>query len=333
MVTNQVVLSELEAKSTSKVIPVILLFVAVLTLSFAAILIKWSEQDIGPNATVFNRFWISFVVLGLLQGIKSLVSQFSGNSPTQQHTYTLQDVLLLIVSAIVTSISQISWCWSLTETSVANANLLHNLTPVFTTLGGWLLLGHYFDRKFLMGMALAMGGALTIGIQDLHIAAHNLIGDAWALLSAVFYAANFLVSEKLRVKFPTITILIWSCLLRSFLTFPVVLFTENRLFPSSLQGWLAVIFLAVVCQVIGAGILIYSIKRFSSGFTSLFLLLEPIITTILAWFIFAESLSLVNMLIFSIVLVGIYLAKTGQGSDKAEMKIVAEDIVSESSGS
>lgn len=312
MVSDPAALSDEQTKSTSNLISVLLLFVALLTLSLAAILIKWSEEDIGPNATVFNRFWISFTVLGLVQGIKSVVSRLFRDSPTPKQTYTLEDILLFLVSAIVTSISQISWCWSLTQTSVANANLLHNLTPIFTTLGGWLLLGHYFDRKFIIGMTLAIGGALTIGIQDLHIAADNLVGDAWALLSAVFYAANFLVSEKLRVKFSTITILLWSCLLRSFLTFPVVIFTENRLFPSSLQGWLAVISLAVVCQVIGAGILIYSLKRFSSGLTSLFLLLEPIITTLLAWFIFSESLSLINMLFYFVVLVGIYLAKSSQ---------------------
>ncbi len=329
MMTNQLSLSEQQTKSTSNLISIILLFVSVFTLSLAAIFIRWSEQDIGPNATVFNRFWISFAVLGLVQGIKPVISRFFGDSSPQQYTYTLEDICLLIVSAIVTSISHIFWCWSLTQTSVANANLLHNLTPIFATLGGWLLLGHYFNGKFIMGMTLAMGGAFSIGIQDFHIAAENLVGDAWALISAVFYAANFLVSEKLRVKFSATIILFWSCLLRVILTFPVVIFTENRLFPSSLQGWLAVISLAVVCQVIGAGILIYSLKHFSSGLTSLFLLMEPIITTILAWFIFAESLNPVNMLFFCVVLVGIYLAKTSQGSDQTEIKIVAEDVTPE----
>ncbi|MBW4478367.1 MAG: DMT family transporter [Tolypothrix brevis GSE-NOS-MK-07-07A] len=300
----------------SNLMLLILLVIGVFTLSLAAIFIKLSEQYIGPNATVFNRFWISFIVLGLIQGIQTIASHFFHKSPTQQQTYTLQDILLLLVSAIVMSISHISWSWSLTKTSVSNANLLHNLTPVFTTLGAWLLLGHYFERKFLVGMALAVGGAFSIGIQDLHISGDNLTGDAWALLSAVFYAANLLVSEKLRVKFPTTTILLWSCLLRSFFTFPIVILTENRLFPSSIQGWLAILSLAVLCQVIGAGILIYSVKRFSSGFTSLFLMLEPILTTTFAWIFFAEYLSLFNLLAFIVVLSGIYIAKSSQGSDK-----------------
>jgi drug/metabolite transporter (DMT)-like permease len=329
MVTNPVALPEQQTKLTSSLIPVSLLLVAVLTLSFAAIFIRWSEQYIGPSATVFNRFWISFVILGLVQGIRSFISLFFRDSPTQQQTYTLEDVLLLLASAAVTSISQISWAWSVTQTSVANSNLLHNLAPIFTTLGGWLLLGHRFNSKFLIGMALAMGGAFTISIQDLHIAGDHLVGDVLALLSAVFYAGNFLVSEKLRVKFSTATILLWSCFFRSCITLPVALFTENQIFPSSLQGWLAVISLAVFCQVIGSGILIYSVKRFSSGFTSMFLLLEPIITAILAWLVFDESLSPLNLLTFFVVLVGIYLAKSGQGADKVETKIVGVDMATE----
>ncbi|HBK96263.1 MAG TPA: EamA family transporter [Microcoleaceae bacterium UBA10368] len=329
MVTNPVALPDQQTKLTSSLIPVSLLLVAVLTLSFAAIFIRWSEQYIGPSATVFNRFWISFVILGLVQGIRSFISLFFRDSPTQQQTYTLEDVLLLLASAAVTSISQISWAWSVTQTSVANSNLLHNLAPIFTTLGGWLLLGHRFNSKFLIGMALAMGGAFTISIQDLHIAGDHLVGDVLALLSAVFYAGNFLVSEKLRVKFSTATILLWSCFFRSCITLPVALFTENQIFPSSLQGWLAVISLAVVCQVIGSGILIYSVKRFSSGFTSMFLLLEPIITAILAWLVFDESLSPLNLLTFFVVLVGIYLAKSGQGADKVETKIFGVDMATE----
>jgi drug/metabolite transporter (DMT)-like permease len=330
MVTNPVALPDQQARLTSSLIPsASLLFLAVFTLSFAAIFIRWSEQYIGPTATVFNRFWISFAILGLVQGIRSLISQFFGDSPTQQQTYTLQDVVLLLASGAIISISQVSWAWSVTQTSIANSNLLHNSAPIFTTLGGWLLLGHRFDRKFLIGMALAMGGALTIGIQDLQIAGDHVVGDVLALLSAVFYALNFLVSEKLRVKFSTATILLWSCFFRGCITFPIALFTEDQIFPSSLQGWLAVICLAVFCQIIGSGILIYSVKRFSSGFTSMFLLLEPIITTILAWILFAESFSPLNAITFFVVLVGIYLAKSGQGSDRVEPKIVAVDMATE----
>jgi len=321
--------SQKQINSISTLMLLILLLIGVFTLSLAAILIKLSEQYIGPNATVFNRFWIATTILGLWRGSKAIASQLSGDSPTQNKAYTLPDILLLVVSAIVISISQILWAWSLTQTSVAKANLFHNLTPLFATFGGWLLLKHNFDRKFLLGMLLTVGGAIAIGVQDLQIATEQLIGDAFALLSAMFYAANLLVVEKLRDGFSATSILLWSCFFRIFLTFPVALFTEERIFPSSLQGWVPVFCLALFCQVIGTGILSYSLRRFSSGFVALFLLLEPIITTTLAWVIFSEHLSLFNLLAFVIVLFGIYMAKSGQGGEKVDKEIVAENMAIE----
>ncbi|NEQ37561.1 MAG: DMT family transporter [Okeania sp. SIO3I5] len=305
-----------QTNSLSNLILLCLLLLGVFTLSLAAILIRFSEQYIGPNATVFNRFWIATAIFGVWRGSQTITARLSGDSPAPNQTYALSDILLLILSATVTSISHLSWVWSLTQTSVANANLLHNLTPIFATIGGWLLLGHNFDRRFLIGMFLTIGGAITIGIQDLQIDTEQLFGDALALFSAVFYAANFIVVEKLRDKFSSANILFWSCFIRTMLIFPVVLFTEEQIFPSSLEGWIPVFCLALLCQVIGSAILTYSLKQFSSGFISLFLLLEPIITTTLAWVIFSEYLSLFNILAFVVVLLGIYIAKSSQGAEK-----------------
>jgi drug/metabolite transporter (DMT)-like permease len=318
-----------QTDSLSTLILLILLLIGVFTLSLAAIFTKFSEHYIGPNATVFNRFWIATVILGLWRGVKGMSSRLSGDSTAQKQNYTIHDILLLLVSATVTSISHISWAWSLTQTNIANANLLHNLTPIFVTLGGWLFLKHNFDRRFIIGVLLTVGGALAIGIQDLQIATEHLMGDALALLSAVFFSSNFLVMEKLRDKFSTTSLLLWSCFFRIFLTFPIALLTEDQLFPSSVEEWLPVFCLALFCQVIGTGILIYSLKQFSSGFISLLLLLDPIMTTILAWVIFAEHLSLFNLLAFFVVLVGIYVAKSGRGSDKGELNLVTEDIATE----
>jgi drug/metabolite transporter (DMT)-like permease len=100
------------------------------------------------------------------------------------------------------------------------------------------------------------------------------------------------------------------------LTFPIVLLTEDVLFPYSWAGWLAIIAQALVCQVLGQSLQAYNLKQFSSGFVAVFLLLDPVITAILAWVIFSEQLSPLNWLAFSVVLTGIYLAKSSQGAEK-----------------
>jgi drug/metabolite transporter (DMT)-like permease len=206
----------------------------------------------------------------------------------------------------------VTWAISLTQTSVANSNLLHNLPSVFAVLGGWLFLGQKFDRKFIIGMLIAVSGAIIIGIQDLQVSPSHLVGDAWALFSAVVYAGYFLTIEKLRSRFSSLTISLWYCILSSMILLPFVFLFENQLFPITLLGWVNIFSLSILCQVIASVIFIYQLKQFSSGFVSLFMLLQPIITAILACLVFEEYLSVLNWLAFLVVLFGIYLAQSGE---------------------
>ncbi|MEO6861046.1 MAG: DMT family transporter [Microcoleus sp.] len=304
------------ADSQGEIWAIVSLSAALLAVSLAAIFIRLSEREIGPNATVFNRLWIATAVFGLWNGAGEVRRRLSGNDGEVRSTnYTLRDFMLLTAVGVVSSASLGFWAWSLTQTNVANSTVLRNLTPLFTTLGGWLLLGRRFDTRFLLGMAVALGGAIAIGMDDLQTAGDNFAGDIAALLSAVFYAANLLIAEHLRTKFPATTILMWRCFIGSILILPLVVLAGDRIFPNSWHGWLAVIALAVICQAFGQGLLIHSLGSLSSGFVALFLLLEPVITAILAWMLFSESLSLFNWLAFSVVLAGIYLAKSSTSAD------------------
>lgn len=91
---------------------------------------------------------------------------------------------------------------------------------------------------------------------------------------------------------------------------PFVYLADIQMFPMTLQGWSMVIALAIVCQTFGQGLLVFSLKHFSSSFVGIFTLLKPILTAFLAWLIFAEDLSLTSGIAVILILMGIYLAKS-----------------------
>lgn len=309
---------EQETTKLSQVFNFTLLAVALITLSFTAIFIKISVSEISANATVFNRLWIATIFFSLLSGLQQFKSGESDKNAKQISFSTRKSILLLGAMAFVHVTGRFLWTWSLTQTSAANGTLLSNITPIFTTLGGWLFLGQYFDRRFLAGLGLAVIGAITLGWDDFLLSTEGLIGDIAALMSSMFYAASFLIIEQLRNQFSSSSILVWRCLLGTTFVLPIVLLSQDQIFPISPLGWFAVVGLALICEVTGHGLVVYSLKHFSSSFVTIFLLLEPVITALLAWVIFTETLGLVNCIAFIIIISGIYLAQTGEGAQKEE---------------
>ncbi|MEC4812481.1 MAG: DMT family transporter [Scytonema sp. PMC 1069.18] len=282
-------------------------FVAMLILCVVPILVRWSENEISPNAVMFNRGWIAAMIFLLWQELSLLHQRRSGEQLLIEHSLDKKQILLLIASGVFSCMTQLLWAWSLTQTSVTNSSLIHSLTPFFTAFGGYLFLKQRFDHKFLVGLAIATLGTITLGLVDLEVASVKLQGDLLAFLSALFFGLYLLTVEKLRTQLAAITILTWICRIVSVL-FALILFTtQEEWFPHSWNGWLAVITLALTFNL-GNGLLTYSLKHLSSSFIAMIYLLEPVVTAFLSWVILAEAMSRSNMIAFAIVILGIYLA-------------------------
>ena len=298
----------------------IALCLALLGIASASILIAIASVEIKSNAITCNRLLIAaiaFITWNNLSKTNNIDPDFS-SEPTP--VYTVRAIFLLLVAGFSFAISLSLWAWSITQTSIANSTLLNNMMPIFTTLFGWLILRQRFSIRFLIGMAVAVIGAIAIGIEDLQMADSGLMGDGAALLAAMFSAISILSLEQLRVQFSTPVIMQWTSLAGGLLLLPLVFLTEEQLLPVSASGWLAVIGLGLISQAIGQGLLTYSLANFSSGFVAVSMLAIPVIAAILAMVIFAEQLSLFNWLAFAVVLCGIYLAVSAKNSSQISVE-------------
>ncbi len=304
-----------ELESKANWIAPIALCIALLGIASASILIAIASTEIKPNAITCDRLLIAAIAFGTWNNFKK-TSNFDPDLPSEPASvYTSRAISLLLIAGISFSVSLSLWAWSLTQTSIANSTLLNNMMPIFTTLFGWLILRQQFSPRFLVGMAVAIVGAVAIGIEDLQVADSGLIGDGAALTAAMFSAISILSLERLRVQFSTPIIMQWTSLAGGLFLLPLVLLTEDRLLPISSTGWLAVVGLGLVSQAMGQGLLTYSLAGFSSGFVAVSMLAIPVIAAILAMVIFAEQLSLLNWLAFAIVLFGIYLAVSAKNNN------------------
>ncbi|NET55846.1 MAG: DMT family transporter, partial [Symploca sp. SIO2E6] len=167
---------------------------SLICLSLTPIFIRLSEYEIGPNATTFHRFWIATIAFGLLNKLLTVRHRKRNNATKTElnHPHLVNTAKLLIVDGVLLSVGLILWSWSLTQTSIAHSSIMHNLVPIFTVLGSWLALNQTFDRRFILGMFVAIFGSALLDVNDLLSLriSQQLLGDLAALLSAVFFGIH-----------------------------------------------------------------------------------------------------------------------------------------------
>lgn len=297
------------------------LIASLVALSFSPILIRLSQGELGPNATIFNRFWISTVAFLLWTGVTAARQRLSNSQPQKPQVYTIRLLFLLLGVGFVMVATLVLWAWSLNQTSVANSTLMHNLAPLFTVLGGWLIWGKRFDSRFLIGMFVAMAGAGLLAYHDFSsTTGGEFQGDLLALLSAVFLGLYPLIVEELRTQLSPIVIMTWCSAIGTVLLLPVVILSEDRIFPCSLGGWLTVISLALICQILGLVLYANCLNRLSSGFVSLCDLFVPVLSSQEAWVIFSESPSWASLISFAVIVLGVYVTSSSQSAIKSEVE-------------
>ena len=79
--------------------------------------------------------------------------------------------------------------------------------------------------------------------------------------------------------------------------------------PLNVLEWVNMLSLAIICQVIGVFLITFSIARINASAGSIGLLMQPVTAVLFAAFIFAEYLSLIQIIFALIVFSGIYLAR------------------------
>jgi drug/metabolite transporter (DMT)-like permease len=177
-------------------------FVALLAgavgIAFAPIFVRLSE--LGPTATAFYRLALALPILWLWMEIGDRRAQT--NRPAGY-----RDFVGLILSGLFFAGDLGLWHWSIKLTSVANSTLLVNLAPVFVALGAWLLFGERFSGTFLVGLVVALAGAVLLVGGSPQMGPSHLLGDVLAVAAAVSYAGYILAVSRLRSRFSTAAVM------------------------------------------------------------------------------------------------------------------------------
>jgi drug/metabolite transporter (DMT)-like permease len=273
------------------------------SLGFSPIFVRLSE--LGPTASAFYRPFLALPLLWLW------MDWTYRQIPAARRPVSRADYRLMALAGVFFAGDLAFWHWSIKFTTVANATLFATSAPIFVTLASWVLFGERFTATFMAGMGFALlGGAVLMG-ESLIVDLEHLLGDGLGLITAIFLAAYILTVKRLRDRFSTATIMMWTSVTTAATLFPLAWLSGESLAVNSLYGLWVLLGLALVAHIGGQGLFAYALAHLPAGFSSVGLLLEAVAAAVCGWVILGEALSGWQMMGGAVILSGIVLARLG----------------------
>lgn len=288
------------SKKTPAHIAMIALILGGIAIGTSPIFVRLSET--GPLATAFWR--LALALLPLL-----VVDKFFTKPATKPASVTAKDYLALGIPGLFLAGDLALWHAALNITTVANATLLANMAPIFVAAGAWIFLGIRPTRPFVIGLILACIGLVVLKGGVAGLTDGQIKGDGLALIASMFYAGYILFLGKLRAKFTAMQIMIASTISASIVMLIVSVAFETNLFPLTFYGWAILVGLAFITHAGGQGLITYALAYLPASFSSLTLLIQPVVAAILAWFILNEPIGIMQIIGGIIIISGILFAR------------------------
>jgi len=170
----------------------IALGIGVLALSFSAMFVRWAGVP-GP-VTAFYRMFLSIFLL----------FPFFAPRIKESRSLTKTAILFPLLAGAFTACDLGLWTTALDYTTISNATLLGNTSPLWVALGAWLVFRQKLPGRFWLGLLLALSGATLILGTDFILHPRFGIGDVMAIFTGFFYGLYFLFTEKSREHFDSI---------------------------------------------------------------------------------------------------------------------------------
>jgi len=227
-------------------------------------------------------------------------------------TLSKRDLKLAVLSGFFLALHFATWISSLDYTSVANSVVLVNTNPLWVGLLTPLIAKEKVKRAALISIVISVIGGAIIGYGDFATGGKALLGDGLALAGSLCAAVYLLLGRNLRRKLSLLPY-IFICYGSAAVILWVIVLSLGLPISGFSTGTVAAFWgMALIAQIIGHSTYNWALKWLSAGLIAVSLLGEPIGSTILAYFLFDEGLTLYKIVGGGIILSAIYIAASSE---------------------
>jgi drug/metabolite transporter (DMT)-like permease len=265
--------------------------VAVLSVSFASIFIRWSDSP----PVVIAAYRMLFAAIMLLPfAIVHREAQFK--------ILDRRTVSWLLVIGLVLALHFATWITSLGMTSVASSTILVTAHPLLVGAVS-ILLFKESGRWTAIGVTVGFTGVVLISLFSMGDGSWD--GNLLALIGGVFAGVYILAGRVLRKKVNLIAYAFIIYLSAAAFLFAAALILGQPIWPYPWQEIVLFLLLAGVSTILGHTVYNWSLKYVTAPLVSASLLGEPIMASLLAALLLAELPSPYIFLGGALILLGV----------------------------
>ena len=258
---------------------VLLLVLATFSVSTSPIIARLLS-DVPAVGISFWRMAIGVAILWLYSKFKP-----SATLSTENRNYT-------ILGGIFLGIHFHFFFESIKLTTIANATFLGTLAPLFTLCLEKFWLKRNIQKNMIFALVIIFTGSLIILSDQFDASSNYTKGNLYALICSLWIALAFMISEKVRKEADTVSFSKTLFASAAMTLMMISFYTGESLIGYSQKDYFGLFLLGLIPTVFGHSVFYFALRFVQPTVVASFPLGEPVIASIIAYFLFSEAVGI-----------------------------------------
>jgi drug/metabolite transporter (DMT)-like permease len=176
-------------------------------------------------------------------------------------------------------------------TSLANANIIGGLSPIFIAFAASRLFGERFGRREVGLAFVSFGGVALVALGASGTPAWSPAGDLFALCSVASWTAYWLFSKRARRSVPAIEYMASVMLVAAIVMTPIAALSGQSLAPPQGIDWVWIGVVVVFPGAMGHTMIAWAHRHVEAWLGALITQCIPVVAAVAAWVALDEPLT------------------------------------------
>lgn len=259
-----------------------------------------SLKEYAPGEILYFRILFSLLVLFAIivlfrrEALQKDLVLLRSQAPRQRRLV----IALTLAGGALLSVNWLTFIYIVNHINIKTASFSYLICPVITAVLGYVLIQEKLSRIQWVSVVLCTLSCALIGIN-------SLLELGFSFLTALTYAL-YLISQRKNQGFDRMVVLgiqvFFSFLILSIM-FPYLVDTV----PVTGHFYWTIVFIAVVFTVLPLFLNLYALNKINSATIGILMYLNPIFNFTIAFVVFKENITMVQLMGYLIILVALVL--------------------------